>query len=167
MRAKMSVTVYVYDMDRTMDAANIVESFDLDVTNVRVCDESYFMERNIPISCEKDVNGEYAILDTWSGEKLILPNSNLEVVSNYGVENMRYIALYSHTTPKRQRLVRAAQMLNDKLSGTPETVFFYSSMTWYDYGQHWAWNTVLKRDSNSICGDCQFFCPTDQREVLY
>lgn len=72
-----------------------------------------------------------------------------------------YIKQFVMGSPEREQLHRAAKMLNEK---SPNRWEYFVGETWFDYGQRWAWTTILCEEINGTV--YQALSPRNQAEII-
>lgn len=65
--------------------------------------------------------------------------------------------------PEYQRLERLAGELTAE---SPDGVSFSVEDIWFDFGQRWAWTTVVMHDSRKIFGTAQMLSPADMHDII-
>ena len=72
-----------------------------------------------------------------------------------------YIRVFSAFANERRHLEAAAELLSEK---SPNKSTYYVGETWFDYGQRWAWTTILCETSKG--NSYQAINPSEQEEII-
>lgn len=72
-----------------------------------------------------------------------------------------YIKKYGAGTPEREQLHKAARLLMEK---SPNGWEYFVGETWFDYGQRWAWTTILCCETDGTV--YQALSPRNQAEII-
>ena len=72
-----------------------------------------------------------------------------------------YINQFPMGTPEREQLYKAAKLLMEK---SPNRWEYFVGETWFDYGQRWAWTTILCEETNGTV--YQALSPRTQAAII-